>query len=722
MSTSTLKPLSRRAFVAGSAATLTVAVHLPALAQTPAQAPAQAPAGPPPPPNRAPTSFIRIAADGKVTFILPTVEMGQGTQTGQAQILAEELGVDIRNVAITVPQQPAPEYRIHMFNQMRSVGSYGIRYWHDPLRRAAAQARTMLVQAAASNLGVEASTLTVANGAVIHAASNRRVPYGQLIEAAAKLTPPAEPVLIPQAQRTYTGKPTQRIDTMDKITGKAVFGIDVKLDGMLHGAVKLGPVYRAEVETINDSKAKSMLGVVAVVRVPRGAVVVANTWWQAKQAADALEIRWAATPHDTMSTSSINAQMTSALARTDVPPSVARGDTAPAFQAAARVVEADYAVPFLAHVCMEPIVCTARATADRTELWMPTQGHDEVRMTLERALQIPAAQLFINTPFLGGGFGRKTDGESAIQATLASRAVGGRPVKVTWAREDDVQQGHYRQTMMARMRAAIDSTGRITAMHMRISGPQMGRSLGMSINNNIDPFSLSGLIDMRYQVPNVLIDHAVVDLPVPMRAWRSIANSFTGFFLESFMDECARGVSQDPIAFRKAHLAGQPRMIAVLDKVADMARWSTPAPAGISRGVAVVDCYGSPVAEVVELRMVGNQPQVMRVHAAIDCGRAINPGQVETQVQGSVIEALGAAMRVKVTLKDGRAEQSNFADYPIMRINEVPTINVAVVDTGAPLGGVGEPGVPPLAPAVANALHAASGKRVRALPISDHLG
>lgn len=721
MSANVPNPISRRAFVAGSAATLTVAVYLPALEQTAAQ-PAPAAVGPPPPPIRAPASFIRIAADGKVTFILPTVEMGQGTQTGQAQILAEELGVDIRSVVINVPQQPAPEYRVHLLNQMRSVGSFGIRYWHDPLRLAAAQARTMLVQAAATRLGVDASTLTVANGAVVHAASNRSVPYGQLIEAAAKLAPPAEPAFLPQAQRVYTGKPTPRIDAMDKINGKAVFGFDVKLDGMLHGAVRLGSVYRAEVESMDDSKAKAMPGVVAVVRVPRGAVVVANTWWHAKRAADALEIRWAATPHDAMSTSSINAQLTAGLTRTEVAPSVSRGDSAAAFRTAARIVEADYAVPFLAHVCMEPIVCTARTAADRIELWTSTQGHDEVRMTLERALQIPAAQLFINSTFLGGGFGRKTDGESAIQAILASRAVGGRPVKVAWSREDDIQQGHYRQTMMARMRAALDASGRITAMSIRISGPQMGRNLGIPVNNNIDPFSLSGLVDMRYQVPNVLIDHAVVDLPVPMRAWRSIANSFTGFFLESFMDECARAANQDPIAFRKAHLGGQPRMIAVLDKVADMAKWSTPAPAGISRGVAVVECYGSPVAEIVELRMVGTKPQVVRVYAAIDCGRAINPGQVEAQVKGSVIEALGAAMRVKVTLKDGRAEQSNFADYPIMRIDEVPEVNVAIVEIGSPLGGAGEPGVPPLAPAVANALQAATGKRVRALPILDHLG
>ncbi|MCA3637044.1 MAG: xanthine dehydrogenase family protein molybdopterin-binding subunit [Methylobacterium sp.] len=705
-------PLSRRSFIAGSAAALTVAIRLPALAQ----------GAPPPAPNRHPASFIRIAPDGKVTFLLPTVEMGQGTQTGQAQVLAEELGVDIRHVAIAVPTQPQPEYRIHLFNQMRSVGSYGMRYWHDPLRRAAAQARMMLVQAAAERLGVEPSSLTVGDGMVIHATTNRRVPYGQLTEAAARLTPPVEPALIPASQRRYSGQRTPRVDTMEKITGRATFGIDVTMDGLLHGAVKLGPVYRAEVDAINDAKARAMPGVVAVVPVPRGAVVVAQSWWQAKQAADALEIRWKPTAHDTLSSTAIDAQLRAGLDRSDVPPSLVRGDSGEAFRNAARIVEADYAVPFLAHVCMEPITCTARATAGRIELWMPTQGHDEVRMTLERALQIPADQLFINTTFLGGGFGRKTDGESAIQAILASRAVGGRPVKVIWSREDDVQQGHYRQTMMARLRAALDAEGRITGMSIRVSGPQMGRNLGIPVNNNIDPFSLLGLVDMPYQVANLRIDHAVVDLPVPMRPWRSIAYSFTGFFLESFMDECARTAGRDPLDFRKAHLAGQPRMLAVLDRVAEMSGWSRPAPQGVSRGIAVVDSYGSPVAQVVELRMENGRPSIERVHAAIDCGRAINPGQVETQIQGSVIEALGAALRVKITLKDGRAEQSNFGDYPILRIDEVPQINVAIIEIGSPLGGVGEPGVPPLAPALVNAIQAANGKRVRALPVLDDLG
>jgi isoquinoline 1-oxidoreductase beta subunit len=362
-------------------------------------------------------------------------------------------------------------------------------------------------------------------------------------------------------------------------------------------------------------------------------------------------------------------------------------------------------------------------------LWIGTQGHDTVRMTLERALGVPAQTLFINTTFLGGGFGRKTHGEIAVQAVAASRAVGGRPVKVMWAREDDIRQGQYRQTMMARFRASLDSSGQITALRVRVAGPQMGLAYGIRPDEyarsqgyqaNVDPFSLSGLVDMRYQIANFSVDHAVVDLPIPLCPWRSIANSFTGFFLESFMDECAAAAGQDPLAFRRAHLQGQPRMLAALDRAAAMARWDqTPAP-GIFRGIAVVDSYGSPVAEVVEISLRDGRPRVERVHVAIDCGRAINPGQVEQQMQGSVVEALGAALRVKVTIANGAAVESNFHDCPILRIDEVPRIDVGIVEIGSPLGGVGEPGVPPLAPALANALFAASRHRVRSLPLADH--
>ncbi|MPZ12500.1 MAG: molybdopterin-dependent oxidoreductase [Kiloniellaceae bacterium] len=386
-------------------------------------------------------------------------------------------------------------------------------------------------------------------------------------------------------------------------------------------------------------------------------------------------------------------------------------------------------VPLLTHVSMEPICCTAESTPERTELWIGTQGHDVLRMTLERALQVPADRLFINTTYLGGGFGRKTHGEIALQAALASRAVNGRPVKVLWAREDDVQQGQYRQTMMCRFRATLDDAGSITAMRIRLAGPQMGRDYGFDPEQlarvtgnlaNFDPFSLGGLSDMHYVIPNFVVEHAVVDLPIPLCPWRSISHSFTGFFFESFMDECTTAAGRDPLEFRRGHLAGQARMLAVLDRVAEMSRWREAAPDGTARGLAVVESYGSYVAQVVEARRVGGRLKVDRVHAAIDCGRAINPGQVETQIQGAVIDALSAALRQKITIRDGRAEQSNFYDYPLLRIEEAPSVAVSIVETGSPLGGVGEPGVPPLAPALANALFAATRQRVRSLPLSDH--
>jgi isoquinoline 1-oxidoreductase subunit beta len=707
--------ISRRSVLAG-ASFLTISFALPAFAQT--DSPPQAPA-------RSQDSFLRIGSDGTITLILPTSEMGQGTHTGQAQIIADELGADWTTIRIEMPTQPSDAYRIHMFGQMRSVGSYGIRYWYEPLRRVAAQARILLTNAAARELGVDPASLKTEDGFVVHAASNRRIAFADLVAAIADTQPEQadEPAFRPDSELKLIGRRIARLDTPAKINGSAIFGTDVKLDGMLHGAMRIAPVFRAEVDQIDDTAALAMPGVRAVIPLPRGAVVVADTWWQAKQAADALTISFLPTPDDTLDSATISERLRAGLDATDVPPSVSRGDTSDAiFAAAAQVVEADYEVPFLAHVCLEPIVCTAQATPERTELWIPTQGQDQIRTTMERVLQIPAEQLFINTTFLGGGFGRKTNADAAIPAVIASRAMGGLPVKVMWSREDDVQQGPHRQTMMARFRAALDADGRITAMRVRVSGPQMGATLGIAIQNNTDPFSLTGLSDHRYQIENFHLDHAVAELPVPMMAWRSIANSFTGFFMESFIDECAVAVGQDSLAFRLAHLADQPRMRAVLERVAEMSGWQTPAPEGVHRGLAVTDCYGSPVAEVVEIRMDGTMPRVERVHVAIDCGRAINPQQVEGQMAGSIVEALGAALRVKVTLANGRAEQSNFHDYPILRMDEMPRVEVAILDIGSPLGGVGEPAVPPLAPALTNALYAATQRRVRALPIADNLG
>ncbi len=716
--------LTRRRFTTAAAAALTVAIPWPSVSsgQVPAQAPAPA-AAPgrrmPHSTRHAPTSFIRITPDGWVTFILPTCEMGQGAHTGQAMVLAEELGADWQRIRTEMPAQTTPDYRLPL-GQQRSVGSFGIRYWHDPLRRAAAQTREVLTAAAARRLVVDTASLTAENGFIVHRDSGRRIGFGELVAEAASLPLPNDPVLRPAQQRTLTGKTMRRLDTPDKVTGKAVFGIDSKVPGMLYGAVRLSPVFRAEVESIDAASVRGMPGVRAVVPVPHGAVVVADGWWQAKQAADKLAIRFKPTPHDRLSTADIDRRMREALAGEAGPPAMQRGDVAAAFRNPARVVQADYAVPLLAHACMEPINCTAQARPDRLDLWTGTQGHDIILWGCEAAGGYRPEQVFFHNAYLGGGFGRKTHSESAVQAMLASKAVGGRPVKVIWSRADDVQQGQYRQTMMARMSAALDGEGRIQGWRIRIAGPQMGREYGVALVNNVaDPLSLSGILDMHYQVPNLLVEHAVVPVPMPLSPWRSIANSFTGFFVESFINECAAAAGKDPIEYRRMHLQGRTRMLAVLDRVERNANWSSAPPPGTARGVAVVDSYGSPVAQIVEARLRDGHLRVEKVHVAIDCGRAINPGQVQAQLSGSVVDALSAALRAKITIKEGRAEQSGFADYRILRMGEEPQVLGEIVEIGSPLGGVGEPAVPPLAPAVAAAAGQLLGKPVRQLPLAD---
>jgi isoquinoline 1-oxidoreductase subunit beta len=713
--------VTRRAFLttaAAAAATLVIPLRF-ALAQ-----------GAPEPFVPPAHAFIRIGTDSIVTFLLPTSEMGQGIHTSQAAILADELGADWDSVVVDMPKQPTPDYRPPHIGQMRSVGSHGIRFWHDPLRRAAAQAREMLTTVAAQRFGIDPASLKAESGMIIDPANGRAIPFGELVEEAMTLPLPDNPVLRPDAELPRVGRVIPRRDTLAKVTGQATYGIDILRDGLLFGAVRLAPVWQSDVEAINAPSVLDMPGVRAVVPVPRGAVVVAGSWWQAKQAADALDITFAATSHDDLTTEAIDAMMSEALARQDVPMTTVRGDAAIALSSEGRVVEAEYHAPMLAHVCMEPMNCTAQSTEERTELWFGTQGHDMARMILESALQIPADRLFINSQPLGGGFGRKTSNEIVLQAVLASRALGGQPVKVLWAREDDVQQGLYRQTMKCRMRAVLDADGNISGMHARIAGPQMGSVFGLDVDAmaertgniaNFDPLSLNGLSDLRYVIPNLVVDHAVIELPITFNPWRGIAHSFTAFFLESFMDECAFAADRDPLEYRLAHCRGETRMEAVLNRVAELSRWSEPPAEGVSRGVAVAESYGSYVAEVLEARVVEGRVDLQRAFVAIDCGRAINPGQVTAQMEGGVIDGLGAALGQAITVQEGRAEQSNFYDYPLLTINRAPQVEVSIVEIGSALGGAGEPGLVPIAPALANVVFRASGQRLRSMPFKELL-
>lgn len=671
------------------------------------------------------TPYLRIHPDNTITALLPTTEMGQGIHTGQMLILADELGASPDQFKIEMPAQPSDPFRVKFGATMRqrSVGSHGIRSWHDRLRTAAAKGRSVLIEAGAAKLGVPPSELDTADGNVVHKASGKRLPFGDLVAAAAALPLPEQPALRPDSERKLVGKNFPRIDIPAKTDGSAVYGVDIKLDGLLHGAVRLAPVWRSDVKSIDASSVTSMPGVVAVVPVPRGAVVVAESWWQAKKAADALVIEFTTTEHDAFSSEAQTADMRAGLDASEPPVVMSKGDVVASLKGASKTVEAVYEVPMLAHMCMEPSVCTAKTGSDRVDLWFPTQDHDIASEDAAAAAGIPVDKVFISTPYLGGGFGRKGRGEIVIQAVLASKAVGGKPVKVMWSREEETNQGSYRPAMMARFRGGIDAAGKLVALDMHLSGPQMGREYKhVKFDGNADPLTIATLINNKYQTENQRLTHAIVPVPLPLSPWRSVSSSQNAYFLESFIDELAHAAGKDPLAFRRENLAGQKRQLAVLDKVAEMSNWQSPPAAGIHRGIAIDESYGSVTAQVVEVSIAKGEVKVHRVFIAIDCGRAINPDSVVAQMQGSIIEGLGAALRNRITVEAGRAKEQNFDGYPVIRINEVPPeINVAIVDIGSPLGGAGEPGVPAIAPAVANAIFAASGKRLRTLPFAGQL-
>lgn len=671
------------------------------------------------------TPYLRIHADNTITAVLPTTEMGQGIHTGQMMILADELGAAPSQFKIEMPAQPSDPYRVKFgaTRRQRSVGSHGIRTWHDPLRKAAAQARTVLIAAAAVKLGIPAGDLETREGSAVAKSGGKSIAFGDLVADAALLPLPDEPKLKPEADRSLIGKNFPRVDIPAKTDGSAVYGTDVLLAGMLHGAVRLAPVWSADVYSMDDTAARAMPGVVTVVPVPRGAVVVASSWWQAKQAADALDIMFTRTAHEDFSSAAQSQAMRTGLDAPDPALVKATGDVAAGLAGAAKTIEAIYEVPMLAHMCMEPSVCTAQVAADRVDLWIPTQDHDIASEAAAAAAGVALDKVFISTPYLGGGFGRKGRGEIVTQAVLASKAAGGKPVKVMWSREEETNQGSYRPAMMARFSGGLDAQGKIVALDMHLSGPQMGREyVHVKFEGAADPLTIASLVNNKYQAANQRLRHTIVPVPLPLSPWRSVSSSQNAYFLESFIDELAHAAGKDPLAFRRDNLAGQKRHLAVLEKAAEMSGWGTPAAQGTFRGVALDESYGSVTAQVAEVSVHHGIVQVKRVHVAIDCGRAINPDSVVAQMQGSIIEGLGAALRNRITVENGRATELNFNSYQVLRLNEAPPeINVAIVEIGSPLGGAGEPGVPGIAPAVVNAIYAATGKRIRTLPVAGQL-
>jgi isoquinoline 1-oxidoreductase beta subunit len=667
----------------------------------------------------APNAFVRIATDGRVTVIVNKAEMGQGVSTSLCMLLAEELDADWTRVGFEfAPVDPV--YAHPGFGIQMTGGSTSTLGMSEPMRRAGAAARALLVAAAAQRWGVSADACRTENGAVLHAADGRRAGYGELADAAAELEPPADVPLKDPKDFRIVGTPTHRLDTPDKVAGRALFGMDVRLPGMLTALVAHPPVFGGTVNSLEIEAARAVPGVRAVVNVGSGVAVIAEGFWAAKRGRDALQVDWHLPAASRVSSDELRAQFRQ-TAR--APGMVAReeGDVQAALAAAARTLEADYEVPYLAHAALEPLNCTVDLRAGAMDLWIGTQFQTVDHAAAATAAGLPPDTVRLHSTYLGGGFGRRANpvADYVVEAVKVARAAGA-PVQLIWTREDDMRGGFYRPMFHSRMRGGLDAAGEITAWTHTIVGQSIMAGTpfaAFAVKNGIDGTSVEGAEDVPYAVPNLRVDLHTVKTPVPVLWWRSVGHSHTAFVVESFLDELAHAAGQDPLALRRTLLAGKPRHLGVLELAAARAGWGTPPPAGRARGLAVHHSFGSFVAMVAEVGLEQGRPRVHRVTVAVDCGRTVNPDTVRAQMEGAVGFALTAALFGEITLSDGRVQQSNFHDYKLLRVHEMPAVDVHIVESTEPSSGVGEPGVPPLAPAVGNALFALTGRRVRRLPI-----
>jgi isoquinoline 1-oxidoreductase beta subunit len=602
-----------------------------------------------------------------------------------------------------------------MFGMQATGGSTTVRAHWEPMRKAGAAAREMLVGAAAARWKIEPARLRTDNGFVI-SPDGRKVGYGALVEAASRQPVPENPTLKDSKSFRLLGTPARRLDTPAKVTGRAKFGIDVQVPGMLVAVMARAPA-GAKVAAVNDAKAREISGVRQVLRIPSGVAVLADGYWAAKKGRDALEVQWDGGPHAALSSAKVTEMLTEgakeggAVAREE-------GSVKDAAAGAGRV-EAQYEAPYLAHACMEPMNCTAWVRGDEVEIWAGTQSQGPAQGILGQVAQVTPAKVKVHTMLLGGGFGRRFAPDFAIDATLLSK-LSGKPVKLIYTREDDMGAGFYRPASVARFEAALDASGRPTLLKASVSSPSIMAASGfMKLPpNGVDQFALEGIADHPYDIAHQRIEYGRREPGPQVWFWRSVGHSQNIFFIESFIDELAAAAKQDPLAFRLALLSKEPRYRGVLELAAQRAGWGGSAPAGRHRGIAVARSFGSYVAEVAEVSVADDgTPKVHRVVAAVDCGMTVNPQIVRRQVESAIVYGLSAALHGRITFKDGRVEQGNFDSYPVLRLNEMPSVEVHIVPSAEKPGGIGEPGTPPVGPAVTNAIYAATGVRVRTLPI-----
>jgi isoquinoline 1-oxidoreductase beta subunit len=672
-------------------------------------------------------AWVVIRPDDTVVIRIARAEMGQGSQTGLAQLVAEELDCDWSKVTTEIPTPGQNVARKRVWGNFNSSGSRAIRESQDYVRKGGAAARELLLQAAANAWGVPVSELTVAKGVITHKASNRSTTYGKVAEAAAKLEPPKEVKLKDPKDWTIAGKPLKRLDTADKVTGKQKYSMDFTLPGMLCAAVKECPVFGGKLKGFDAAKITGMPGVKKVVQSGDAAVaVVADTWWQAKTALAALPIEWDEGPNAKVSSASIAEWLKAGLDAEEAYVGNKQGDAKAAIAGAAKKVEAVYSYPFQNHAVMEPMNATALYTADKCEVWTSSQNAEAAFGATVQTSGLPAGKCEVHNTLLGGGFGRRTRSEYVIHAVNVAKSMPGTPIKLIKSREDDMANGVYHPVTQCKLVGAFDKDNNLTGMHMRISGQSiLAYVRPEAMEGGKDPATFQGLNAggaegvFGYSIPNLLIDHAMRNPHVPPWFWRGVNNNQNAIYLECFIDELAHAVGQDPLAFRRKLMDKHPKHLAVLNAVAERAGWGKPAPAGVFRGISQHMGYGSYVAACAEVSVNGHAVKVHRIVAATDCGHAVNPAQIERQVAGSFVYGLSALFYGGCTVKDGRIEQTNFDTYDSMRIAEMPKVETIIMPSGGFWGGVGEPTIFVAAPAVLNAIFAATGKRLRSVPLRD---
>ncbi|MBV9247969.1 MAG: xanthine dehydrogenase family protein molybdopterin-binding subunit [Acetobacteraceae bacterium] len=669
----------------------------------------------------APNAFVRIGGDGQIVLTMPYVEMGQGTYTSIPMLIAEELEVPLEQVQLEHAPPDATRYGNPLIAGVQATGgSTAIRAAWQPMREAGAVARTMLVSAAGQRWNVDPSSCRAQNGEVLHQQTGRHARYGELAADAARMPVPDKVALKRLEDFSLIGTPAKRLDAPAKVNGTAVYGIDARPPGVLIATIAQSPVFGGRVKSVNDSAAKSIKGVRQVVQLDDAVAVVADHMWAAKKGLAALNIEWDGGPNAGLNTADIARQLEQATLNAG-PVAQEIGDADAAMARAATKVEAIYQVPFLAHATMEPMNCTVDLRTDGCEIWVGSQVLARVQEAAAKTAGLPLNKVVVHNHLIGGGFGRRLEVDGAVRAVQIAQHVAG-PVKVVWTREEDIQHDMYRPYWFDRMSAGLNGNGMPIAWKHRFAGSSIiARWLPPGFNKGLDPDSIDGATHLVYALPNMRVEYLRVEPPgVPTAFWRSVGPSHNVFVVESFMDELAAAAKQDPVAYRRALLDRSPRAKGVLDLAAEKAGWGEKLPGRVGRGVSVQFVFGSYVAQVAEVEVSETgEVRVRRIVCAVDCGTVVNPDTVRAQIEGAIIFGITAALYGEITISDGRVEQANFDTYQMLRMNEAPAIDVHIVRSNEPPGGMGEPGTSAVVPAIANAVFVATGKRLRKMPIDS---